>query len=289
MDALGACRVIGRRLGLPVDDLRTLSDRGNRIVRFSPAPVVARVCSLTAFTRRDPFAWLDREVAVAQFVAAQGGPVLTPTADIDPGPYTVGGVHLSLWRYVEVESQIPTAQEVGICLAQLHHFLQHFPGELTVLAPVTDQILEGLVALKGHCAEQDLYDLKVLQETYLLETLNMASDFVLHGDAHPGNLLRVAGQWLWADLEETCRGPVYWDLATLHRTTRFDGSAAVQAYCHATGMPVPVASELKPFVRLRDLEAAVWTAGLAAQDARYRAIARDLMARVLEPDRVRWS
>jgi hypothetical protein len=75
----------------------------------------------------------------------------------------------------------------------------------------------------------------------------------LHGDAHPGNLLRTSAGWVWADLEDTCRGPVGWDLACLRRTSRLDGRAAVGA------MPgAPTDEELAPFAWLRALHAAAW-------------------------------
>ena len=38
----------------------------------------------------------------------------------------------------------------------------------------------------------------------------------LHGDVHPGNLIATRGGLVWIDFEETCRGPVEWDLALLH-------------------------------------------------------------------------
>jgi aminoglycoside phosphotransferase (APT) family kinase protein len=75
----------------------------------------------------------------------------------------------------------------------------------------------------------------------------------LHGDAHPGNLLRTADGLVWADLEDTSRGPRSWDLACLRTTQRLDGRAAVAA------LPEPMTDEeLAPFVWLRRLHAAAW-------------------------------
>jgi aminoglycoside/choline kinase family phosphotransferase len=34
---------------------------------------------------------------------------------------------------------------------------------------------------------------------------------------------------VWCDFEDTCRGPLAWDLASLRRTPRLDGAAAVRA------------------------------------------------------------
>lgn len=67
MGARGVAAVarLGFRFGLPVGDLRVVSARGNLLVHVAPLPVLARVATLTGWTRRDPFAWLEREVAVA--------------------------------------------------------------------------------------------------------------------------------------------------------------------------------------------------------------------------------
>jgi thiamine kinase-like enzyme len=37
----------------------------------------------------------------------------------------------------------------------------------------------------------------------------------LHGDAHEGNLLPTTRGLLWTDWEDTFRGPVEWDLASI--------------------------------------------------------------------------
>src|ERR1700689_1620338 len=85
-----AAIALGGRLGLPAAEPVVLSSRGNLLLHFAPAPVVGRVATLTAWSRRDPFAWLAREVAVAGYVAARGGPAVSPTRRADPGPHPAG-------------------------------------------------------------------------------------------------------------------------------------------------------------------------------------------------------
>ena len=104
---------------------------------------------------------------------------------------------------------------------------------------------------------------------------------VLHGDAHHGNLLAApGGGWLWIDLEETGRGPVAWDIATMvSHDTEQDARAALAAYAAEFATTVPA---LRPFRRVRDLEAAVWSLCMAhLYPARYREVARRLLASVL--------
>jgi Ser/Thr protein kinase RdoA (MazF antagonist) len=104
---------------------------------------------------------------------------------------------------------------------------------------------------------------------------------VLHGDAHQGNLLAAANRgWLWIDLEETGRGPAAWDLATMvsHYPER-EARSALAAYAAESGTAVPA---LAPFRRVRDLEAAVWSACMAhLYPARYAEPAHRLLASVL--------
>jgi hypothetical protein len=75
---------LAQRLGLPHHEPLILSNRGNLLVHLAPAPVVARVATLTARSRRDPVAWLAREVAVAGYVASHDGPVVAPAEEAGP-------------------------------------------------------------------------------------------------------------------------------------------------------------------------------------------------------------
>ncbi|MEV4075647.1 phosphotransferase family protein [Nonomuraea fuscirosea] len=61
---------------------------------------------------------------------------------------------------------------------------------------------------------------------------------VVHGDAHPGNLLATPAGPLWNDFEECMSAPVGWDLACLSRTTRLDGGRP----CGPTG---PLGTEVQ--------------------------------------------
>jgi len=68
---LGMVAAVGlaAHLGISGGGAVVLSDRGNLLVHFPSAALVARVATRTAWTRRDPFRWLAREVTVARHVA----------------------------------------------------------------------------------------------------------------------------------------------------------------------------------------------------------------------------
>ena len=352
--ALAAAVTAARDQGLACGDPRILSARGNLVVHLAPAPVVARVATLTAFSRTDPFAWLRREVEVAGFAARHGGPVVPPAdvsmAGLDPGPHRGAGFAVSLWAYVPARSGPDRGragpEATGRALGELHLSLAGYPGELPWMAPAADQISEGLAALE-RAQVLDERRLAALRSRHgeLLAVLNQAGlthagpkqagpsqagpnqaglthagpsqagpnqadlthagpnhagpsqagpnqadgpAVVLHGDAHPGNLLSTGGGdeagWVWVDLEETSRGPREWDLAVLSGSwdSPGDAHAALAAYAAVTRTAIPPPDRLAPLRPLRDLEAAVWSVCMAYQyPARYREVAAELLARVL--------
>ena len=291
---LAAAVRVARGQGLPGDDPQVLSSRGNVVVHLRPAPVVARVATLTAWTRRDPFRWLAREVAVAGFAADHGGPVVAPSALADPGPHWSDGLAVSLWTWVPPSPARPGAAEVGEALARLHLTAAGFPGELPVLSPLRALISDGLAVLEREQAV-DPAVLAALRDRHaaILAELDgvTGTALVLHGDAHAGNLLRAGGAvsgtgpgsgWLWIDLEETCHGPRAFDLAVVADHQGADAGATLAAYAAVTGEPLPEPEVLALFTRARRLEGAVWTLGMAYQyPVRYREPARFLLADVL--------
>ncbi len=99
----------------------------------------------------------------------------------------------------------------------------------------------------------------------------------LHGDAHPGNLIAGPDGFVWADFEESCRGPVSWDLASLARTRRFDPAPALAAYG-----AVP---DLADAMRLRALHGLVWWAIFAERDPKARPIVAQRLAELRGPRR----
>lgn len=279
---MAAAVALAQRLGLPHDEPVILSNRGNLLVQLTPAPVVARVATLTARSRRNPIEWLAREVAVAGYVASRGGPVVPP-AD-NAGPHWQDGFAISLWEYVRALDRVPGPADVGSALARLHRIARGCPADLGGLNAATDQITDGLAMLERE-AVLDAGTLAVLRESHTaaLSEMRGADDelVVLHGDAHQGNLLLAPDhRWLWIDLEETGRGPAAWDLATMvSHYPEQEGRDALAAYAAESGTTVPA---LAPFRRVRDLEAAVWSLCMAhLYPARYREVAHRLLASVL--------
>jgi Ser/Thr protein kinase RdoA (MazF antagonist) len=278
-----AAVALGRRLGLPVATPAVLANRGNLLLRYAPAPVVARVATLSAWSRHTPSLWLAREISVAGYVAAAGGPVVPPCRSVDPGPYLQDGFAISLWEFAAGSRARPGAAEVGAALAGLHLAAAGCPAELGELTPGREQISEGIDALERDVVlgPEAIAALRAGHRR-LLDQLPDRPALVLHGDAHAGNLMAAAGGWQWIDLEETCRGPAEWDLVCVADQAGPAAPAALRAYADAIGRPVPTAVELAPFHELRMLEAVVWTNCMAhLHPARYQDQARDRLAKFL--------
>ena len=282
--ALGAAVEVVRNAGLAVREPRVLSNEQNLIVHLGPSPVVARVATRIAWSRPDPEAWLAREVSVAGHAASHGGPVVAPSSLVDPGPHRSGGFALTLWTYVEPTGRVPDAATTGEALARLHFSLEDFPDALPHRLPVHAQIEDALTALERHevLEEGTLAALRERHEETAEELSRIdGTPGVLHGDAHPWNLLQVSGEWRWIDLEETGYGPREWDLAVLAGKVERP-EEGLSAYASVAGTPMPGPEVLRPFQRARELETVAWAFGMAEHDpGGYREFARDRLAKLL--------
>ena len=115
-------------------------------------------------------------------------------------------------------------------------FRRSWPGRSTILTAV--QAAAVAAAYARLTAELDPYPAQPL-----------------HGDAGAGNLMAAGDGWVWHDFEDTCSGPVAWDLAASTASQRLDGSRILAAY----GAPVDPA-QLEVCQQLRRLHLSVWYA-----------------------------
>jgi Ser/Thr protein kinase RdoA (MazF antagonist) len=236
--AVEAARVVARRLGIDASEAYPLRVSFSIYVHLAPSPVAARVAVLTPLLRRDNAKWLGRELAVVGALEDLGVPVVRP---IDREVHQADGLDLSLWEYVEHDpSAIPSGDEVGRLLGELHAAMRELSHGLADqrLAALDDLVMSGLSTADVDAIEAALPPRPVQ---------------VLHGDAHPGNMMQTPRGWLWHDFEETCVGPVEWDLGVLAKSRRIDGRAALRAYPAA-----PSYESLQPWIELRSRQVPMW-------------------------------
>ncbi|MDM9380225.1 phosphotransferase [Chlorogloeopsis sp. ULAP01] len=253
--AVAASMSVASAYGITVDNPRVLANAYSVRVHLQPAPVVARVSTITPVLRSPIASWLAREVSVTEFLAAQGAPVVAPSDILPPGPHNCDGLAMTFWRYVQpVSDEVPGAVVTGRMLAELHDILRDYPSELPLLTAPLNDIPRGLERLKRIGNILTASDLMLLQETYdlLLPQLSnpVGSWQPLHGDAHSLNLLPTAQGLLWNDFEDTCTGSIAWDLINLSD----EGKAAYRN--------IPEPEILEPYYKLRQLHAIVWVYAL---------------------------
>jgi phosphotransferase family enzyme len=243
---------VAASLGIHGTDPVILNDGANVIVHLSPAPVVAKVAASTPAVRPDTAAWLQRELDVVRFLAGRGVPVMTPSPEVPPVVHHGGGQVMSFWRYLSPSGrELPGEATIGSMLRDLHAELRGYPGQLPLLAPLGD-IAAFLARPRTRLTAGQAAALAAAHAR-LAARLDHTRGQSLHGDAGAGNLMATAGGWVWHDFEDTCSGPVAWDLAASTASPRLDGPRILAAY----GEPVdPV--QLEVCQQLRKLHLTVW-------------------------------
>jgi Phosphotransferase enzyme family len=277
--ALTAAVALAREHGLRVTDPVVLAARSNLLLHLRPAPVVARVALGTGLLRPDVREWFGREVEVAVFLAGQGAPVVPPSGEIPPGPHERHGQVVSFWRFVRVDPERqPSGAEGAEALRELHRALRDFPGELPYLAPPLVEVPRLLARMerRGDLGASDLALLRDVHERLvpILRSPERPAR-ALHGDAHLRNLTATAGGLLWSDFEDTCSGPLHWDLACFCLQAPGGREEALAAY----GASAPTLEELAPWLEARELQGTVWLAAMSPLFPDRRPRAEEMLAR----------
>jgi len=254
--AVRAAVKVAAGLGVASSEPVVLANGANVIVHLRPSPVVAKVAASTTAVRPGTEAWLQRELNVVAFLAAAGAPVMRPSQEMPATAYHVDGHVLSFWRYLRsVGGEVPPEATIGSMLRDLHATLRSYPGTLPVLAPLND--IPAFLARPQ--SQLSAAEAGALSAAYARLTAELdpaaAAMQVLHGDAGPGNLMNTDTGWVWHDFEDTCAGPVAWDLAASTASRRLDGSRILAGY----GEPVDP-GQLAVCEQLRSLHLTIWYA-----------------------------
>jgi Ser/Thr protein kinase RdoA (MazF antagonist) len=200
---------IARRHGIE-EPVRPLRKGGNHV--FRAGDVVIRVAPESAD--------VAAQVRLARWLASEGFPVATPTADEE----VVEGVQVSLWEYIEADEGRPIDyRRLGELVARLHRVgpaqLRDvvelpFCGDAAWLAVerrLDEAAAAGLVEGEGlEALRRESAALSGWEERARGEEL-----VVCHGDVHPQNVLMRAGEVVIIDWDAICLGPPAWDHAPL--------------------------------------------------------------------------
>ncbi len=208
--AVGAAMSVASALDLTVHDAVVLQNSNALALRLLPAEVFARVAPLTQQAAQF-------EVEIAQRLAETGSPVAALEPRAEPRPYERDGFIVTLWTYYPAVAPSELAPaDYATALRRLHagmrkvdvaspHFMDRVaeaqllvanPDKTPSLADADREFLRGMLASRSRaiCGRR-------------------AAEQLLHGEPHPGNVLRTKDGPLFIDLETCCRGPVEFDLA----------------------------------------------------------------------------
>ncbi len=263
---------VAASLGVCGTDPVVLADGANVVVHLSPAPVVAKVAASTTAIRHDVAAWLQRELDVTSFLAERGAPVVVPSPEVPATVHHGDGQVMSFWQYVDSSGYVlPDEATTGSMLRDLHAALRGYPGQAPVLAPLGD--IPAFLARPHTILTPAQAAAVAAAYARLTAELGPYPAQPLHGDAGAGNLMATSTGWIWHDFEDTCSGPVAWDLAASTANQRLDGSRVLAAY----GDPVD-AAQLTVCQQLRRLHLTVWYALYSERLPRLRSRAAELLA-----------
>jgi len=197
-------------LGLRTVDAEVLNNSDRIVLRLLPCGVVARV---GPSAHRAGF---EFEVEVARRLTEASGPV----AELEPRAghrvYARDGFVISLWTYHEPAGPEITPATYADALLRLHAAFR----QTSLAAPHVTERIAGAqreVADRARTPELPGPDRELLSTTLSRLSRSVsrsgAGEQLLHGEPHPGNLLRTREGPLFVDLETCVRGPVEFDVA----------------------------------------------------------------------------
>ncbi|MEF9907694.1 phosphotransferase [Streptomyces sp. P9-A2] len=208
--AVEAGRATASELGLQVDDVVVINNSDRVVLRLLPCDALARVAPSGHLVDS------EFEVEVARRLADVDAPVAELDPRVGPRVYLRDAFAISLWTYYEpVGSEIAPA-DYADALMRHHAALR----QIDLDAPhFTDRVAEALREVNDREQSPELSDSdrELLSDTLSGPSaaigLEKAGDQLLHGEPHPGNLLRTRRGPLFVDLATCCRGPIEFDLA----------------------------------------------------------------------------
>ncbi|RKN50421.1 phosphotransferase family protein [Micromonospora endolithica] len=203
-------RHIADRIGIPADDARLLNLTNNAVFALPAAGIVVRISRARQLS--------DRAFKVAA-LGTWFAEIDAPTIRLQPGlsqPVDVDGTAATVWTYLPPLPPAPTLDDLGHVLRQFHH-LPSPAFALPVWDPVGDaqRRIADAEGLSDH--HRDILLTWCDRLSPRIEAVrDNTSPGLIHGDAHPGNLLRdINGSPVLCDFDATTLGPRQVDLVAV--------------------------------------------------------------------------
>ncbi len=208
--AMAAATALAAGLGLQVDDVVVVHNSNKLALRLLPCDVFARVAVGVS-------AIAALEVELARRLGATGSPVAALEPGVEPRIYERDGFTVTFWTYYESVAPDPSSPAAyADALHRLHIGMRRVDIETPHFLDRAAEA-ERLVAQRHETPTLAEPDRNLLLSTLMdagerIRSRN-AAEQLLHGEPHPGNLLRTEGGLLFIDFETCCRGPIEFDVA----------------------------------------------------------------------------
>jgi len=197
-------------LGLRADDAVVVHDSNRIAVRLMPCDTLARVAPMRHR------AGAEFEVTVARALAQPGSPIASLDARVEPRVHARDGFALTFWTYYPPLAPAISPPEYAEALRRMHAGMR---GPAVPAPHFSDRVAQAQALLvdPGQTPELPKADRELLGNALTQLTSAVggrgAAEQLLHGEPHPGNLMRTKDGVLVVDLETCCRGPVEFDVA----------------------------------------------------------------------------
>jgi Ser/Thr protein kinase RdoA (MazF antagonist) len=215
-------RTAAHRLGVESGDAHVLHQHSNSVIALPSAGLVLRVAGSP-----DAFERVAGSVRLCRWLASRGYSCTIPA---DHDAWQQDGHVISAWRLEEVtDDAAVTMTEFGMLLRGLHD--QPVPPfrvrKLTApFASVTTALRHAEDGISDPDRDWLTTRTKTLGAVWE-EICSRAPAGLAHGDAHPGNVMRLTdGRVLLGDWDHTATGPREWDLIQAVYTARRFGQPA---------------------------------------------------------------
>jgi Ser/Thr protein kinase RdoA (MazF antagonist) len=260
----------------------------NATYRLKDQPYVVRIARAA-----DP-GRVRTEVAVARWLADAEFPAIR-LADISPVPQPFEACRrlVTVWDLVDASPERPTMTDLARVLRGLHGLAQVAGLELGTFEPFRDlaRRLELAPAPVPPDAVDFLYQrARELGEAYAGLSFELPAG-PIHGDAHPGNLIRAkSGDVVLVDLESFAFGPREWDVALAAAYRHGFGwlsDSGYQAFTEVYGYDVAQAPCFPVLRAIREVNMTAWLMQNVDESGMAREEFRRRMADLRDPAAVR--
>ncbi|RZQ62166.1 phosphotransferase family protein [Amycolatopsis suaedae] len=195
-------------LGLAHQGARLLRFTNNAVYLLADDRVVVRVCGSLALRHR-----AAKVVAVASYLAEHGVPAIRLLPGVEQ-PMRVGEHIVTVWERVPAGPRVSTAADLAFLLRKVHSLpVPEGVGPWTPVADVRARIDDAEELDEGD--RRFLLDRCAEVEDALARVEFVLPTSLIHGDAHPGNVLVGPDGPVLCDFDSSCVGPPEWDLTPL--------------------------------------------------------------------------